>query len=214
MPAMQDVIDRLEAWHRAHRPELLDELAPPVSDDALREVSLRVGAELPSALVALWKWHDGTKPDCWSGFQFNRQLMSAEAALETMNVMDELLDAGEFDAPWWWHPRWLPFLDNGGGDHVCIDFEGCFGGVPGQVLEFWHDDDDRTIIYPNIAAWLTCFVEALEADIFEDEEGDLHPVDDDEFDDFLAERFPDYPKRFDAHGNPVEDEDDDEDDDD
>ena len=211
---MDEWITRLEAWHREHRPELLDELAPPVSDATLREVAKRVDAELPAALVALWKWHDGTKDDYYSGFQFNRQLLSAERALETMDNMDELVDAGEFEAPYWWRKRWLPFLDNGGGDYVCIDFEGCFGGVSGQVLEFWHDDDDRTIVYPNLASWLTCFVEALEDDIFEDQDGDLHPVDDDEFDDLLADRLPDYPKRFDANGDPIEDDEDDEDDDD
>jgi cell wall assembly regulator SMI1 len=199
---MNDLVARLETWHRKHRPELLEELGARVDDTMLRSSSERVGAELPEVLVALWRWHDGTKDGCYSGFQFNRQFMSSASALRTMEMLDELLDAGEFEQPFWWHKRWLPFLHNGGGDHVCIDFEGCFGGTPGQVLEFWHDDEDRNVVYPDIATWLAVFVEALEADMFEDDEGDLHPHDDDTFKEFLAARLPGYPRRFNASGQP------------
>jgi len=195
-------IRRLQAWHEANRPELLAELAPPAKPGDLAKVAKRVGAELPDVLVALWRWHDGRREDCYSGLQHNRQLMSIAEALDTMNTMDELLDAGEFEQPHWWNKRWLPFLANGGGDNICIDFAGSFGGKPGQVIEFWHDDEDRTIVYPDVATWLHCFVETLEAGLWEDQEGDLHPKSDHKYEKHLAKLNPGYPKGFDADGKP------------
>jgi cell wall assembly regulator SMI1 len=202
---MNDLINRLDKWHREHRPAFLGQLRPPVADDTLARMSGRVGAPLPAPFIALLRWHDGSKEDEYGGFQFNRQLMSGEGVLAAMDVMNELVDDGEFEQPYWWRKRWLPFLDNGGGDHVCIDFEGCFGGKPGQVIEFWHDDDTRTVAYPSVEAWLSCFVEALEAGMFADEDGDLHPTDDDAFEALVSERCPGYPMTFDAQGAALDD---------
>ena len=211
---MNEWVGRLEKWYAAKRKKVLAELAPPASDADLAKLEERVGAKLPAGLVALWKWHDGAKPDTYSGFQFNRQLMSVSDALETMTIMDDLVAAGEFEQPHWWNKRWVPFLANGGGDHFCVDMAGSFGGQPGQILEFWHDEDDRTIAYPNIEAWLRCFVEGLEANMYRDEDGDLPVKDDDAWDALCAKVCPGYPKGFDADGNAVEDDEDDEEDED
>jgi cell wall assembly regulator SMI1 len=205
------LVRRLAQWHDANRPELLDELAAPATSTDLERLSTRVGAPLPEAFAELLRWHDGTAEGNFSGFQFNRQLMRTSAILGTMDMLDELLDAGDFDGEWWWRKRWLPFLDNGGGDLVCIDFEGSFGGRPGQIVEFWHDDADRVLAYPDFDAWLECFVLGLEAGLFEDDDGDLQLTDDDAFDDIVAERCPGYPRTYDADGRPSDDDEDDDD---
>lgn len=197
---VKEWIERLNEWHVAHRPDLLAELAPPAKPADIAALAKRVGAEIPAELVALWSWHDGRAEDSYGGFQYNRHLMPIAEVIDTMNTMDELLDAGEFEEPFWWNKRWLPFLANGGGDNICVDFAGCFGGKPGQVIEFWHDDDDRTIIYPDVATWLRCFVETLEAGLWHDDEGDLHPKNETKLDKRIAELNPGYPLSFAADG--------------
>ena len=210
---MSEWIARLEKWYAKKRKDVLAELAPPSTDAEIGKLATRTGVALPSAYVAMLKWHNGSKPDTYSGFQFNRQLMSVADALEAMTIMDELVDAGEFEHEHWWNKRWVPFLSNGGGDYVCVDLAGSFGGKQGQILEFWHDDEDRTIAYPDFDSWLRCFVEGLEANMYRDDDGDLHVKNDEKWDALCAKICPGYPKRFDANGKPVADDEDDEDDD-
>jgi cell wall assembly regulator SMI1 len=78
----------------------------------------------------------------------------------------ELLDGmiGEdFDDPKWWRRSWVPFLPNGGGDHLCIDLTAEDGGTPGQVRIFYHDDPSRKITHPSFEAWLHDLVHSMEA---------------------------------------------------
>jgi cell wall assembly regulator SMI1 len=190
---MHPLVSRLQAWLRIHRAGYLAELAPGAPNVALERLRRRVPTALPPLFEELLRWHDGQNEDCFQGLEFNRQWMSIAQIVETMDIMEELLEAGEFSSVDWWSTAWVPFLSNGGGDLQVIDLEGRFGGRPGQVLEFWHDDNARTITYPSFEAWLRTFVEALEADLFEVEGGDLHPMDDEALEEFVAKRNPGYP---------------------
>jgi cell wall assembly regulator SMI1 len=119
--------------------------------------------------------------------------MSIEGVLDTHRLMNELLEGGEFDHEMWWSPRWVPFLDNGGGDHQCIDMGGAFTGAEGQVINFWHDWESRNIVYPSLEKWLETFVASLEAGLWREVGGDLRPIDEDKWDAFLLLMNPGYP---------------------
>jgi hypothetical protein len=67
------------------------------------------------------------------------------------------------------------------------------GGVEGQVLNFWHDWESRSIEYPSLEKWLEVFVDSLEAGMWQEVGGDLHPIDEDKWDTFVGERNPGYP---------------------
>ncbi|EMI56764.1 hypothetical protein RSSM_01804 [Rhodopirellula sallentina SM41] len=41
-----------------------------------------------------------------------------------------------------WQAAWLPFLDNGGGDHLCYVVSDGHGFTPGQVIWFDHEGDE------------------------------------------------------------------------
>lgn len=82
---------------------------------------------------------------------------------------------------------------NGGGDHLCIDLEGRFEGSAGQILDFWHDVESRTIGYPSFDAWLQSFVESLDAGLWQESGGDMQPLAEDSYQAYVAERNDGYP---------------------
>lgn len=169
---------RLEAWLRAHRPDYLDQLRPGATDRQLDEVEVAIGAELPRAFRELYQWRNGQPRQCYDGFVNNRMFASLESALDTWNILTPMIGR-DFPHPSWWRRSWIPFLDNGGGDHLVVDLEGCFGGVPGQVLYFWHDWEDRSIVAPSVESWLEHLVEALESGVLvcDEEEGTIREAD-------------------------------------
>ena len=188
-----DAIARLDAWLKANRADYYAELSPGAKDPEIAEIEKAAGKSLPDAFKAFLRWRNGQGEDCYDALQFNRSPMNVDDILATMDTMKELSNAGEFELEGWWDAGWVPFLDNGGGDHLVLDLTGSFGGKPGQVLEFWHADADRDIVAPSFSGWLESFVASLEADLWAEEDGDFHPEDDDELDEYLAERLPGYP---------------------
>ena len=151
-------LERLDAWLRKHRAAYYRTLEPGASREAIGEFEARLGERLPETLAALFAWKGGGN----ERFQENYRLMTLADADDAHRALTELQASGEFDPPSHWGAQWIPFLDNGGGDHVCVDLGGAFGGAPGQVLEFWHADGDRNVTYPSLDAWLEVFVTTLE----------------------------------------------------
>lgn len=164
---MEKDLLRLERWLRENRPEYLSALQPGLSSAELDDFDAWLGFKAPAAFRTLYSWRNGQRDDNFAAFQFNRSLMNLAGIRESITCLNELLELGEFEGSNWWSRRWIPFLDNGGGDHWCIDPGPSFDGARGQIVEFWHDDADRTIVFPDLAAWLKGFVETLEAGMWE-----------------------------------------------
>ena len=57
----------------------------------------------------------------------------------------------------------MPVAGNGCGDLICLDLDPPAGGAVGQVIEFLHADEDRTVLAPSLGAWLEGFAAGLEA---------------------------------------------------
>ncbi len=195
---MERLIVRLDRWLKEHRPAYYAELQPGLSGVRLREFERAVGLPVPDEFKALYVWKNGQAPKCFAALQFNRMFMSIEDVLGRHRLLTEMLEGGEFDLAMWWSPRWVPFLENHGGDLLCLDMGGAFTGVEGQIINFWHDWESRSIIYPSLEKWLETFVNSLEARMWQEVGGDLHPVDEDEWHAFLGEMNPGYPIRANA----------------
>ena len=195
---MERLISRLDQWLEDHRPAYYAKLQPGLSGHRLDEFERDIGFPVPEAFKELYAWKNGQDPSCFAALQHNRMFMSIEDVLDTHRILNEFLEGGEFDHDMWWSPRWVHFLDNGGGDRQCIDMGEAFFGVEGQVINFWHDWDNRDIEYPSLEKWLEVFVATLEAGLWREAEGDLHPVNEDKWHDFLAEMNPGYPIKANA----------------
>ena len=112
---------------------------------------------------------------------------------ESRNISNECLEGGDFELANWWHPKWIPFLHHFGGDLLCLDMDGTFGGVPGQIVYFYHDSADRTIDFPSLEKWLEAFVATLEGDMWEENEYGFQPKDYDAVSSLCKQLNPGYP---------------------
>ena len=88
------------------------------------------------------------------------------SSLEDIAHHKELLDdliGSDFEDPRWWRRSWVPFLENGAGDHLCVDLAAEDGGTPGQVLMCYHDWERRPVRSPSLEAWLADLVASMES---------------------------------------------------
>ncbi|MEU6184369.1 SMI1/KNR4 family protein [Nocardia sp. NPDC047038] len=193
---MHPLVVRLDQWLLANRPAYHAGLMPGASAADIDEVARRVGGRLPPLLRDLLTWRDGQSEDYFGSLEFYWSLMPAGGIASTMDEMawiaaNEGLDDLE------WSADWVPFLQNPFGDYMCIDLQGAFGGRPGQLVKYGHDDEFRNIICPSLEAWLGTLVAAFEAGMFESEhearDGRFDPVDWKAYEAFVAERHPGYP---------------------
>ncbi len=177
---MHDVWSRIESWLESNAPEVLRDLQPPASADAIRGAEQELRVELPADVVASYEVHDGQRGaaepliDGWAPLRI-------ESVVKHWTTLGELLDKGDFgdneaDArgpvkPLWWCQRWVPLLHNESGDYRCADLDPADGGQPGQIVTFLHAAPDREVVADSFGALLERFADDLEAGVYAVEEG-------------------------------------------
>ncbi len=158
------LIARLDRWMKANRPTYYASFKPGSSADELANFEKKLGAKLPQTLKDLLMWRnsdaDDPSPERFIG---NWSLMSLREIVSTWEGLNGLKEGGDFDDldKDWWNKSWVPFLENGGGDNLCIDVRGAVA-EKGEVIRFWHDDEGRKILYKSIDALLESFLPWLE----------------------------------------------------
>ncbi|MBP0615726.1 SMI1/KNR4 family protein [Jiella mangrovi] len=147
---------------------------PPASDHQIDEAERRLGVALPPAIRRLYQLADGQPPDrisLWGAFQLvplkdvveNAAFLNDEFP-DGINVHDE--DHAQIDVPpeiraVWWSRGWIPIMENGGGDHVCVDLDPAEAGTPGQLLTYYHDETYRPLVASDMEALLRHLAERL-----------------------------------------------------
>ncbi|WP_157170910.1 SMI1/KNR4 family protein [Nocardia araoensis] len=169
---------------------------PGASAADIDDVVRRVGDRLPPLLRDLLTWRNGQSEDYFGSLEFYWSLMSAGDIASTMDEMARIAATEGLDELEW-STAWVPFLQNSFGDYLCIDLQGAFGGEPGQLIKYGHDDEFRNIVWPSLEAWLETLVAAFEAGMFESEnearDGRFDPTDWGAYEAFVVERLPGYP---------------------
>jgi cell wall assembly regulator SMI1 len=121
-----------------------------------------LGAKLPDDVVAFYRRHDGTEDQ---PAVEGRELLSLARIVSEWKIWKDLLDQGTFEEndngtpgigvqKKWWIPEWVPVTFDGAGNHHVIDLAPAPGGIRGQVLSFWHDDDARTVVAKSFLEFL------------------------------------------------------------
>ncbi|MDG3007320.1 SMI1/KNR4 family protein [Paludisphaera mucosa] len=177
---MKTLVDRLDAWLRNYRPRYHQQLLPGRTESELDAFEDSLGFGVPQSFKDLYLWRNGQRSDCSDAFQYNTMFRSLEDAAESRTIMNELLESGGFEGENRWNARWVPFMAHHGGDLLCVDMDGSFGGKPGQLLYFYHDSEDRVIRFPSLEKWLEAFVTTLESGMWEEDEYGFQPKDDDQ----------------------------------
>jgi cell wall assembly regulator SMI1 len=169
---------KIDAWLQANNPGLKKTLNNPASDKQIAELEKVVGVKLPADFTQSLRIHDGQMysegdliPPTEEGASGYFLMASGDIAEEWQN-RKKLRDSGEFadkesgpdpgikDA--WWHPGWIPFASNGGGDSLCLDLAPTKVGKAGQVITMNHESARRELLAPSFAEWLAALAEAIE----------------------------------------------------
>ena len=158
-PDFARLLRRLDELLQRHRPAYYATLNPPATEAGLAAFEAQFQLPLPPELRQWFGWRNGQQG--FASLCQNDCLHSLDSAADSMRINCELLADGDF-VPNWWRPGWVPFLENGGGDHVCVDLEGTFTGQAGQIMEHWHDWEARTVLFPDLTSWLAAVVRGYE----------------------------------------------------
>lgn len=178
MPAASDDLiaqtwRRLKVWISARDPHMVGTLHDPVSPADLARAEATIGRALHPDHRALLEVHDGSA-GCLLFDE--RELLTAGDVAYSWGLFREWQSSGELDRratavgpvrSVWWHPRWIPLLYDQAGNYHMLDFAPVPGGEPGQVITYWHDQPERTVVAPSLRVWLLRYVAAVEAGKFE-----------------------------------------------
>jgi predicted DNA-binding WGR domain protein/cell wall assembly regulator SMI1 len=156
------LVARLDQWMKTARATYCASLGAGASADEIAEFEKELGAQLPQTLKELLMWRSGDG-SC-ERFVGNWALMSLKSIAGTWKGLKKLLENGEFEdrEENWWNTAWVPFLENGGGDNLCIDVKGAVE-EEGAVICFWHDDSGRAVEHNSLDAMLEDMLSSLEA---------------------------------------------------
>lgn len=169
---------RIVAWLQEHAPAALAQSQGPALAQQLDAIAAQVGLPLPDDFYTFYQLINGAEAsgifpstDDWDQMAYGP--LSLAQVVQEWQMQKELLEMGDFArlnpqaavgvANVWWHPAWLPFAGNGGGDYYCIDLAPTAEGVKGQVITHAHESGKHTVLAPSLAAYLSNLADALEA---------------------------------------------------
>lgn len=150
---MQVLLNRLDHYLSTKRADYYATLQPGLSAGAIATLEKKYNVTLPVDLCALYQWKNGQQDDAYAVFVNNSMFLSLEHSLESAKELTSMIGT-DFEMENWWHPAWIPLFDNGGGDYICYDTLGVFTGIRGQLIEFWHADNDRDTIAPDLTSFI------------------------------------------------------------
>src|SRR5262249_3641764 len=142
---------RLDRWFAQHRPGYHHALLPGATPEELARLDSELGRPLPGELRELLAWHNGQNPQAIGCFRDNWILMSTTAIAKAKHELDS--DTAGENAKSGWKPSLIPFLDDNGGNYLCVDASQPSAPVHG----FWLGRTDQAAEAPSIAAWLRSF---------------------------------------------------------
>ena len=169
---MKDTWAAIEEWLSKHAPEVLADLQPAASAEAIHSAEATFGTALPAEMASSYGIHDGQRGGA-SPLMGDWRLLSLDAGGKEWTTIKDLADSGTFEgtesdpdaqvADGWWHRGWLPVASNDSGDFLCVDIEPAPGGTQGQIISFLHADPRRELIAPGFKAWLEAFATDLQS---------------------------------------------------
>ncbi|MEK6235658.1 MAG: SMI1/KNR4 family protein [Planctomycetales bacterium] len=153
---------------QARFPEV--QLRPGAASQQIDQLESDLGVKFPADFRESYLLHDGQAEDgafiSGGGYLSNYyEFLSLERIGETwrhwQEMLDELVEFQDFPInpdegvqAKWWHEKWIPIADNGGGDVMCVDLEPDAGGRVGQVVSVDHESNRRRVAGDSVSEWL------------------------------------------------------------
>ena len=132
--------------------------APGATAAELAQLERGLAHQIPSELRELLTWHNGQEDKFIGYFEQHWRLMGTDSIVAGKKELDA-------EPPPGWQKAWIPFLDDDGGDYLCLDAS----DAPALVRGFYVGNDQHEIVAPSFAAWLADFVEHIEKGQYEED---------------------------------------------
>jgi cell wall assembly regulator SMI1 len=155
-PDDEALLGRLERWLAEHRPRYLQGLLPGARAEELDRLQTELGLPLPAGLRDVLSWHNGQSGEFIGSLEQSWNLMSTAQIAAAKKELDAA-PSGE-QAQTSWKPSWIPFLDDDGGNYLCLDTS----QPEAPVREYWAGSPEQPALAPSLAVWLKNFVDAVE----------------------------------------------------
>ncbi|WP_052702273.1 SMI1/KNR4 family protein [Marinomonas sp. S3726] len=138
-----------------NKPEVYFHLNRGVRRKQLNNLEKTYNVEFPKEFRRLYSWRNGQRDNCYENFIDNFMFMSIGEVISTKEMLDSMIGY-DFDDPNWWKVEWVPFLHNGGGDYCVLDLK------TGEIVSFYHEFDDRSVIASNLEELLEFVIDEKE----------------------------------------------------
>jgi cell wall assembly regulator SMI1 len=168
---MKTTWTRIEHWLKQNAPTTLSALRPGAPKTSITKVEKTLGITFPDEVRESYRIHDGQSSD-GPGLFDDWELLPLSRVLEEWRIWKGLWDSGEFKGKKsksngatlkdWWHPAWIPLTSNRAGDHHCLDLAPGPKGTCGQIIQFFHDDAERSVVAKTFGVWLKDFANELD----------------------------------------------------
>jgi cell wall assembly regulator SMI1 len=176
-PATVAAWARFTNWLAAHAAPLHGRLKPPAGAEAIARAEDRMGLHLPDALYTLLGASDGG-----DGAFAGATLMGIARIHE---IYDRLRDGADdredvevataVKVAMTANKLWIPFVDFGTGDFLCIDLDPGAAGTRGQIIEYCHDDVHSGPLAIGLAEYLAAIADDMEAGRYRHANGEMTP---------------------------------------
>ncbi|GAB5513266.1 SMI1/KNR4 family protein [Rhodopirellula baltica] len=129
---------QLDDWLVANRLDYHRLLQPPATHSELAAAATVYCCTLPEEFAELYRWHNGQQSGNFTVLLLNLTIMTLRESMATHTMLTDMAPSEGWPSEHW-QPAWLPFLDNGGGDHLCYVVRDGHGFTRGQVI--WFDQE-------------------------------------------------------------------------
>jgi cell wall assembly regulator SMI1 len=135
----------------------------PASADEIEATEPRLGLKLPAAVRNLYFLANG-QPSGAVGLEGSFVLLSLGGIVDAAAFLNDEFpdgfngyasDEASVDSDpgihaSWWSRSWVPIMENGGGDYLCVDLDPAKAGNQGQIITYYHDEMFRSLVAPGL----------------------------------------------------------------
>lgn len=136
---------------------------PPAMLNEINNLELLIDSVIPPFFKNFYLSYNGQNKLSKS-FENNMRILSISEITNEWQIWAELVNDGIFDdysanadkeiKDNWWNRKWIPFTSDFLGNHLCLDLDPSGYGTYGQIIQVWHDDNERKFISCDFSSWL------------------------------------------------------------
>jgi cell wall assembly regulator SMI1 len=153
-------------------PDAINLLNPGASEPEIELFKTRQQLELPEIFYDFYRWCNGSSYESLENnwlfpIEHGRSLLSLESILKQKKFWDEesKVSFQEWKPGEYWNEAWIPFMIIDDWWLRVVDTQGCFGGIPGQIISFdYKNYPFRSIEYDSFDKWLETVILKIESD--------------------------------------------------